>query len=204
MNYCSHCGAPITRIIPPEDDRLRYVCEACQTIHYQNPKVVAGCLPVYEDKILLCRRAINPRAGFWTLPAGFMELDETSLEAAVRETLEEANARVEIIELYAVFNLPHVNQVYMMFRSELLDRQFSPGAESLDTRLFNEEEIPWDELAFTTIRQTLKFFFQDRTIGEYRLHTGDIIKDGDRYSFRSGPSTNTQSSTLTQRPKLHS
>ena len=191
-------------MIPPDDDRLRYVCKECQTIHYQNPKVVAGCLPVYQDKILLCRRAINPRAGFWTLPAGFMELDETSLEAAIRETLEEANARVEVIELYAVFNLPHVNQVYMMFRSALFDQQFSPGMESQDVRLFSEDEIPWDNLAFTTIRQTLKFYFQDRASGEFRLHTGDIIKDGDRYAFRSGPSANTQSSTLTQRPKLHS
>ena len=204
MNYCSHCGASVTIMIPPDDDRLRYVCKECQTIHYQNPKVVAGCLPVYQDKILLCRRAINPRAGFWTLPAGFMELDETSLEAAMRETLEEANARVEVIELYAVFNLPHVNQVYMMFRSALLDRQFSPGTESLDTRLFSEDEIPWDNLAFTTIRQTLKFYFQDRISGEFRLHTGDIIKDGDKYLFRAGPSANYQSSTLTQRPKLHS
>ena len=204
MNYCSHCGAPIARIIPPDDDRLRYVCEVCQTIHYQNPKVVAGCLPVYQDKILLCQRAIDPRAGFWTLPAGFMELDETSLEAAIRETLEEANARVEVIELYAVFNLPHVNQVYMMFRSDLLDKQFSPGAESLETRLFNEDEIPWDNLAFSTIRHTLKFYFQDRTSGDFRLHTGDIIKDGNSYLFRDGPSARTQSSVLTQRPKLHS
>ena len=193
MNYCSHCGARITRIIPPDDDRPRYVCEACKTIHYQNPKVVAGCLPVFQDKILLCQRAINPRAGFWTLPAGFMELDETSLEAAVRETVEEANAHVEIIELYTVFNLPHVNQVYMMFRSDLLDQQFSPGTESLDAKLFNEDEIPWEKLAFTTIRQTLKFYFQDRTSGEFRLHTGDIIKAGDSYSFREGPSTYTVS-----------
>ena len=190
MNFCCYCGSSVTRVIPPDDDRLRYVCEACQTIHYQNPKVVAGCLPVYQDKILLCRRAINPRAGFWTLPAGFMELDETSLEAAVRETLEEANARVEVIELYAVFNLPHVNQVYMMFRSDLLDRQFSPGTESLDARLFSEDEIPWNELAFATIRQTLKFYFQDRVTGEFRLHTGDIVKDGERYLFRAGPSAN--------------
>jgi ADP-ribose pyrophosphatase YjhB (NUDIX family) len=188
MKYCSHCGSPVTILIPPDDDRLRYVCKSCQTVHYQNPKVVAGCLPVYQDKILLCRRAINPRAGFWTLPAGFMELDETSLEAAVRETLEEANARVEVVELYAVFNLPHVNQVYMMFRSDLLDLKFSPGTESLEAKLFSEEEIPWDELAFTTIRQTLKFYFQDRFNGVFRLHTGDIIKkDNDKYLFRAGP-----------------
>ena len=134
-----------------------------------------------------------------------IEKEETSVksnstkssEIQIMETkiieLEEANARVEVIELYTVFNLPHVNQVYMMFRSDLLDQQFSPGTESLDAKLFSEDEIPWEELAFTTIRQTLKFYFQDRTSGNFRLHTGDIIKDGDRYSFREGPPSYTVS-----------
>lgn len=189
MNYCSQCGATITLIIPPDDNRLRHVCTACQTVHYQNPKVVAGCLPEHEGRILLCKRAIEPRSGYWTLPAGFMELDETSLEAAVRETLEEANARVKVLDLYAVFNLPHVNQVYMMFRSELLDLDFSPGAESLEVGLYSEADIPWDELAFTTIRQTLKFYFQDARTGNYRLHTGDIIKHGNAYSFHEIPAS---------------
>ncbi len=189
MNYCSQCGAPITVIIPPDDNRLRHVCTACQTVHYQNPKVVAGCIPEHDGSILLCKRAIEPRSGFWTLPAGFMELDETSLEAAVRETLEEANARVRVLDLYAVFNLPHVNQLYMMFRSELLDLDYSPGAESLEVGLYTESDIPWDELAFTTVRQTLKFYFQDARAGDYRLHTGDIIRQGNTYSFRAGPSS---------------
>ena len=175
---------------PQDDDRERFVCVSCQTIHYQNPKVVAGCLPEYEDRVLLCKRSIEPRAGFWTLPAGFMELDETSYEAAVRETIEEANARVEILNLYTVFNLPHVNQVYMMFRSRLLDLEFSPGSESLEVNLFSEEEIPWDDLAFTTIRQTLKFYFHDRRNGGvFHLHTGDILKQEGKYSFRPGPGT---------------
>ena len=187
MNYCSQCGAAITLMIPPEDNRPRHVCTVCQMVHYQNPKVVAGCIPEHEGRILLCKRAIEPRAGYWTLPAGYMELAETSLETAIRETLEEANARVKVTDLYAVFNLPHVNQVYMMFRSRLLDQEFSPGNETLEAELFTEEQIPWGELAFTTVRQTLKFYFQDHKTGSYRLHTGDIIKEGDRYSFRAGP-----------------
>lgn len=187
MNYCSHCGGAITLMIPPDDDRPRHVCTACAMVHYQNPKIVTGCIPEYDGKVLLCRRAIEPRSGYWTLPAGYMELGETSLEAAARETLEEACARVEVLDLYAVFNLPHVNQVYLMFRSRLLEPEFSPGNESLEVALFTEEKIPWRELAFTTVRQTLKFYFQDRQSGIYQLHTGDILRDGERYLFRAGP-----------------
>ena len=187
MNYCSQCGATITLIIPPDDNRPRHVCTSCQTVHYQNPKVVAGCIPEYQGKILLCKRAIEPRLGYWTLPAGYMELEETSLEAAVRETLEEANARVKVLDLYAVFNLPHVNQVYLMFRSKLLDLDYSPGAESLEVGLFTESDVPWDQLAFTTVHQTLKFYFQDTQTGDFRLHTGDIIRQGNTYSFREIP-----------------
>jgi ADP-ribose pyrophosphatase YjhB (NUDIX family) len=190
MNFCSNCGQPIVIMIPPDDDRMRHVCTACNTVHYLNPKVVAGCIPVHEDRILLCKRAIEPRSGFWTLPAGFMELGETSLEAALRETLEEAQARVRVQDLYAVFNLPHVNQVYLMFRSVLLDQNFAPGRESTEVKLFTEPEIPWQDLAFATIRQTLKFYFEDKRNDRYPLHTGDILKEGNTYSFRSGPSEN--------------
>src|SRR5690606_39254703 len=119
------------------------------------PKIVAGCIPEWEDRILLCRRAIEPRYGYWTLPAGFMENDETAVEAALRETYEEAQARVEVLDLYALFNLPHVNQVYLMFRSRLLDLDYATGCESLEARLLSREEIPWDQLAFETVRQTL-------------------------------------------------
>ncbi|MBM2829524.1 MAG: ADP-ribose pyrophosphatase [Gammaproteobacteria bacterium] len=191
MKFCSHCGSQVISKIPPDDDRPRYVCIVCETIHYQNPRVVTGCIPEHDGRILLCKRAIEPRRGYWTLPAGFMELGETSFEAALRETLEEANARVELLELYAVFNLPHVDQVYMMYRSKLLDLDFSPGKESVAVDLFAEHLIPWDDLAFATIRQTLKFYFQDRQSGHFRLHTGDIIKQGERYDFRDGPSGET-------------
>lgn len=188
MNYCSHCGEKVILKIPPEDNRPRYVCSSCDFIHYQNPKVVTGCIPVWDGRVLLCKRSIEPRNGYWTLPAGFMETGETSVEAAIRETLEEANARVEVQELYAVFNLPHVDQVYMMFRSSLLDLDFFPGDESELVELYREDQIPWEKIAFTTIRQTLKFFFDDQRSGEFRLHTGDITKLDGKYSFRSGPS----------------
>lgn len=188
MKYCNQCGAEVKRTIPKGDNRLRYVCVACEEIHYQNPKIVAGCLPEYEGKVLLCKRAIAPRYGYWTLPAGFMELQETSLEAALRETLEEANARVSISDLYTVLNLPHVGQVYMMYRSKLLDLEFFSGDESLEVKLFAEDEIPWNEIAFATIQYTLKFFFQDQKNGQFRLHTGDIVKQGNgEHVFRSGP-----------------
>ncbi|PHS73215.1 MAG: NUDIX hydrolase [Cycloclasticus sp.] len=176
MKYCSQCGNKNNKIIPDGDDRIRDVCPSCDTIHYQNPRIIAGCIPVWEDKILLCKRAINPRKGYWTLPAGFMELGETTEQAAIRETLEEAEAIVQTDELYAVFNLPHINQVYMIYRSVLLKPEFSSGTESLETRLFEEHEIPWDELAFETMRLSLKYYFRDRKIGAFKFRTTDVIK----------------------------
>ena len=188
MKFCNQCGAEVIGKIPAGENRLRYVCISCEEIHYQNPKIVAGCIPEYEGKVLLCKRAIEPRYGYWTLPAGFMELEETSVEAALRETLEEANARVTVSELYTVFNLPYVSQVYMIYRSQLLDLDFSAGEESLEVRLFAENEIPWDDIAFTTIKYTLKFFFQDQLNNNFCLHTGDIINQADdKYGFRLGP-----------------
>jgi len=187
VKFCNKCGAEVTGKIPAGDNRLRYVCISCEEIHYQNPKIVAGCIPEYEGKVLLCKRAIEPRYGYWTLPAGFMELEETSPEAALRETLEEANARVTVTELYTVINLPYVSQVYMMYRSQLLDLDFSAGAESLEVELFAEDEIPWDDIAFTTVKHTLKFYFQDQRNKSFHLHTGDIFKQDDgSYDFRSG------------------
>jgi ADP-ribose pyrophosphatase YjhB (NUDIX family) len=152
-------------------------------IFYQNPKIVAGCIAEWEDTVLLCKRAIEPRRGYWTLPAGFMENAETTLEAAVRETLEEANARVDVIDLYTVLNIPHTNQVYMIFRGNLVDLDFSPGEESLECGLYREDEIPWDELAFPTILHTLKFYFEDRRSGKYPLRCGDIVREGNRAVF---------------------
>lgn len=187
MKYCSICGEQVILKVPVDDTRERYVCISCETIHYQNPNVVAGCIPVWGDQVLLCRRAIEPRYGLWTLPAGFMEMGETSTQAALRETLEEANARVEIQDLYVVINLPQVNQVYMMFRSKLLDLDFRPGVESLQTALFPEAQIPWDDLAFRTIRHTLEFYFEDRRKGTYPLHFGDILREENIYIYRDGP-----------------
>lgn len=183
MNYCCYCRAEVIYTIPEDDNRQRYVCQSCGEIHYQNPKIVAGCIPVWEDQILLCKRAIEPRLGYWTLPAGFMELGETTVEAGMRETFEEANARVDVDDLFAVFSLPYVGQVYMMFRARLLDLDYSPGIESLEVALYKEEDIPWDELAFTTIRATLKLYFQDRRQGKFSLHTGDVIKKDGVYDF---------------------
>lgn len=174
MKFCSHCGAPVTLRVPPGDTLPRHVCDACQTIHYQNPRMVVGCIPEWEDRILLCRRAIEPRHGLWTVPAGYMENGETTFQGAVRETLEEANARVEIGALYALYNIPHISQVYMLFRARLLDAGVTPGAETLEVGLFSEGEIPWDQIAFASVRNTLTHYYEDRRKGEYRFHMGTI------------------------------
>lgn len=174
MNYCCSCGGKLQEQVPPGDNRQRHVCRSCGQVHYLNPKMVTGCIPVWQEKVLLCRRAIEPRRGLWTLPAGFMENGESCQQGAARETLEEANARVRIVQLYTTFNLPHIDQVYLLFRGELLDLDFSPGDESLEVVLFAEEEIPWDELAFPVVRETLRFFFRDRQSGAYLHRTGDI------------------------------
>jgi ADP-ribose pyrophosphatase YjhB (NUDIX family) len=162
--------------IPNGDTLPRHVCNTCNTIHYQNPKIVAGCIPVWEDKVLLCRRAIEPRCGRWTVPAGFMEKGETTLQAAMRETLEEAGAKVEIDGLCTLFNLPHIDQVYLLYRARLLDLDYAPGHETLEAQLFSETEIPWDQIAFRVIHETLKLYFGDRDTGRYRTHTGDIVR----------------------------
>lgn len=162
MKFCSECGKPVDQRIPEGDNRLRYVCGHCQTIHYQNPNIVAGCLPVWQGKVLLCRRAIEPRMGYWTLPAGFMENGETLHQAASRETDEEACARVHDLQLYTLFDLPHISQVHVFFRAKLSDPDFAAGPESLEVQLFEESAIPWSELAFPTVGHTLKYFFADR------------------------------------------
>ncbi len=174
MKFCSHCGSPVELIVPEGDSLPRHVCPACGTIHYQNPKMVVGCIPEWEDKVLLCRRAIEPKYGLWTLPAGFMENGETTAEGALRETWEEAGARVELGPLYTLFNLPHINQVYFMFRARLLDLDCKPGIESLEVRLFAEHEIPWEQLAFRTIKASLELYFRDRASGGFTFHFGDI------------------------------
>ena len=170
MNYCSHCGSPVEFRIPQGDSLPRFVCPACHTIHYQNPKVVVGCIPEIEGKILLCRRAIEPGYGLWTLPAGFMENSESADAGAARETLEEACARVEIGPLYAFYNLPALSQIYLLFRGRLKDRDFCAGEETLEVALFSEREMPWDEIAFTVVRETLRNYFEDMKNGRFRFH----------------------------------
>ena len=174
MKFCSQCGSTVELRIPEGDNLPRFVCSQCTTIHYQNPKIVAGCIPEWQDKILLCKRAIEPQYGYWTLPAGFMENNETTPNAAQRETQEEANANVEIISLYAMFDIPHISQVYLMFRARLLDLEFAPGVESLEVDLFTEDQIPWDELAFPVINETLKYYYQDRQRNQFELRHGKI------------------------------
>ncbi len=174
MKYCSHCGAPVTPRIPPGDDRPRFVCDTCQTIHYENPRIVVGCIPEFGDRILLCRRAIQPCYGKWTLPAGYLENGETLVEATKRETFEEAKARLAAVTPYAVFNLTFVNQVYVMFRGNLVDQDYGPGAESLDVKLLSEHDIPWKDLAFSVIRETLRRYFGDRKSGTFPFHMGDV------------------------------
>ncbi|RAR62957.1 MULTISPECIES: NUDIX hydrolase [Halomonadaceae] len=181
MNFCSQCGQNVRFAIPEGDDRPRFLCDACGTIHYQNPRIVAGTLPVSGSKVLLCRRAIAPRKGYWTLPAGFMENAETTVEAAARETREEACAEVEIHDLYTMINLPHIDQVFMIFRADLTGG-FGAGPESLEVALFEEHEVPWEELAFPTIERTLHHFFNDRVGAHYPLHISDITpEDRERY-----------------------
>ena len=176
MNYCSHCGsARLVLKVPAGDCLPRLVCEDCQTIYYQNPKIVTGCIPEWEDKILLCKRAIEPRYGLWTLPAGFMENKETLEQAAMRETWEEAQANVKQLSLYTVISLPHISQVYIMFRANLGNLTFAPGSESLAVQLFTQDEIPWENLAFPVIRRTLTYYFQDRAKGEFTLHLDQIM-----------------------------
>ena len=175
MKFCSTCGSGklVTRI-PDGDNVNRIVCDHCAAIHYQNPRVVVGCLPEWEDKVLLCKRAIEPRYGLWTLPAGFLENGETVEQGAMRETAEEANARVELGDLYTMISLLHVSQVYMMYRARLLDLDFGPGTESLEVKLFTEDEIPWESLAFRTIARTLRRYFLDRKLGRFGFHSSAI------------------------------
>ncbi|MDO8179897.1 MAG: NUDIX hydrolase [Undibacterium sp.] len=184
MKYCPACASPIVIQIPADDTRERHVCPACGTIHYQNPKMVVGSIPIWEKdgevSVLLCKRAIEPRYGYWTLPAGFMENNETSSQGAQRETQEEAGANIDLHELFSILNVPHVNQVHLFYRATLLDINYLAGTESLDVQLFTEQEIPWKEIAFPTVSHTLKFLFEDlakvKQGGAFALHAHDIFK----------------------------
>ena len=175
MKFCSDCGAPVELKVPPGDHLPRAVCPACGAIHYRNPKVIVGCIPEWQEQILMCKRAIEPRLGLWTFPAGFLELGETSAQGAAREAREESGAQVEAGELLAVINVPYVSQVYMIHRGRLLAPSFGPTAESSEVRLMREDEIPWERIAFPTIFHSLKFFFADRAAGKAGFHTMDLV-----------------------------
>jgi ADP-ribose pyrophosphatase YjhB (NUDIX family) len=167
MNYCSHCGQAVSQRIPDGDDRLRSICDGCDTIHYQNPRIIVGIIPTHEDQVLLCRRAIEPRKGYWTVPAGFMENGETTLQGAKRETWEEARANVSDETLYRMFDLPYINQVYIFYRSTLVDHTYHAGPESLEVKLFSEQEIPWGEIAFPVVTDALREYFDDCRNGSF-------------------------------------
>jgi ADP-ribose pyrophosphatase YjhB (NUDIX family) len=172
--HCKRCGAPVEYRIPPDDNRERATCTACGSVFYENPLNVVGTVPAWHDQLLLCRRAIEPRYGLWTLPAGFLELGETTEAGALRETDEEAGARVELQGLFSVLNVVRVGQVHLFYRARLLDTAFAPGPESIEARLFAEAEVPWDELAFRTVRETIRCWFDDRRRGQFGLHCADI------------------------------
>ena len=175
MKFCSSCGAPVVQRVPPGDSLPRWVCDECGEIHYQNPKLIVGTIPEHEGKLLLCRRAIEPRYGYWTLPAGFMENDETAGQAALRETLEEAGARVELGAPFTLISVPRVNQVHLFYRARLLALEFAPGEESLEVALWDEARIPWQEIAFRTVGLTLKRWFADRAGGNFGFHAEDLV-----------------------------
>jgi ADP-ribose pyrophosphatase YjhB (NUDIX family) len=175
VRFCPVCGHATTLRVPSGDNRARDCCDHCGAVHYVNPRPVVGTIPVWGDQVLLCKRAIEPRYGKWTLPAGFMEIGETTADGAIRETIEEAGARIELGPLFSMIDVPHVQQVHIFFRADLVDTAFSPGAESLEARLFHENEVPWDEIAFRTVSATLRLFFADRARGEYGTHTQAIV-----------------------------
>jgi len=174
IKHCRACGAPAQYRVPAEDNRDRAVCTVCGTVHYENPLNVVGTVPAWDERVLLCRRNIEPRYGKWTLPAGFLELGETTTEGALRETDEEAGARIELLGLFTVLNVVQVGQLHLFYRARLLDTDFAPGPETIEAKLFDEAEIPWDELAFRTVRETLRCYFMDLRRGQFEVHCVDI------------------------------
>ena len=174
IQHCRVCGQRTSYRVPDGDNRERAVCSACGEVHYENPLNVVGTLPVWGDQVLLCRRNIEPRFGLWTLPAGFMELGETAADGALRETIEEAGAHVEMQELFTLLNVVRVGQVHLFYRARMLDTHLAPGPETIEAQLFDEADVPWEQLAFRTVRTTLEHFFADRRRGRFELHVGDI------------------------------
>jgi len=174
MKFCSNCGGAVLSRVPPGDSLPRHVCDACGHIHYQNPKLVLGSIPEWEGRVLLCRRAIEPRYGYWTLPAGFMENGETTAQGALRETIEEAGAEVELGAPFSMISVPYVNQVHLFYRARLRALDFKPGEETLEVALWDEDKIPWKDIAFRTVGLTLKRWFADRGRGAFGFHAEDL------------------------------
>lgn len=174
IRHCRACGTPVAYVIPPDDNRERAVCPACATIHYENPLNVVGTVPTWGEQVLLCKRAIEPRHGLWTLPAGFLELGESTTQGAMRETDEEAGAQIELGPLFTVLNVVRVGQLHLFYLAAMTSPALNPGSETLEARLFREDEVPWDEIAFRTVRETLRCFFDDRRRGRFELHCADI------------------------------
>lgn len=170
MRYCSKCSHSVNMTIPAGDNRTRAVCPNCEHIEYDNPRMITGTIPLYKGRILLCRRNIEPRLGFWTLPAGFMENNESTSEGALRETLEESGSVAQCIQLFSMFSIPHINQVHIFYLAELEKDDFHSTEESSEVKLFDLDQIPWDELAFSSVSRTLKHFIKDHAAGQYKLH----------------------------------
>ncbi len=176
MNFCSHCAAPVEHIVPPHEDRPRFVCRDCGRIHYQNPRLVVGCIPVWQDRLLLCLRDIEPRRGKWTLPAGYLENGETVKEGARRETLEETGAKVMQLEPYLLFDIVHIHQIYLMFRTQMAGPDYHRTRESAQVRLFSAGEIPWEDIAFPVIEKTLVRYIADRAKGVFPFRVHPILE----------------------------
>ncbi|MCH9027288.1 MAG: NUDIX hydrolase [Proteobacteria bacterium] len=175
MKFCSDCGQPVVQKVPRGDTLPRHICESCGTIHYQNPKMVVGCVTEHADgRILLCKRSIEPRLGYWTVPAGFMENDETLEQAAARETREEALATVEILDLFAVVNVTRARQVHLFFRARMIGDEFGAGDESLEAAWYREQDIPWEEIAFRSGEFALRRFFDDRKNSRTGVHITEV------------------------------
>lgn len=174
MKFCSQCGGPVRLAIPADDDRPRHICTVCGTIHYQNPKLVVGTIPIWNDRILICRRNIDPRKGYWTLPAGYLENGESTADGARRETLEETGSRVSRLIPFLMVDIVYINQIYLMFRANLQAPDFHPTAESTEVMLVRESEIPWADIAFPVIEKTLRHYFRDRAAGRFEFRTDTI------------------------------
>lgn len=175
IKHCKNCGTAVVYRLPDDGDtKERAVCPSCVTVHYENPLNVVGTVPHFGDRVLLCKRNIEPRHGKWTLPAGFMELHETLAQGAARETVEEAGAQFELEDLFSIVNVAPVGQVHFFYRARLTSDQFNPGFETIEARLFEEHEVPWDEIAFKTVKETLRRYFADRKQGQFAFHSIDI------------------------------